>query len=334
MITKAPRLLFLGAGASYPLGKLLMGPFMDKFRKKTNNELLEALCEKKSDLEFVLEQAEDIASKAYLAASQFNPDAILGGAPYPKVRWPEIAEVAGLARDLLDDLKRDVYVHYRDIPTPGRLTSLYTDLFKTLFEDRRPSVVFTTNYDPAMEDFCRQSNLDLVDGFVHDAQNHEYIWKRSGFDETYALTNALVLFKLHGSTNWIRSDKKIVKAPPVYGIDSAYEHALIYPATRKVAINEPFFTAYDYLEKCLSNAECCLVIGYSFRDYDTLMRFKAAAISNKNLRILILDPRANELAKELNQHGISPIPIAKTFGLQEEDYLQLLKQHLAVPTNV
>jgi hypothetical protein len=95
---------------------------------------------------------------------------------------------------------------------------------------------------------------------------------------------------------------------------------MIYPATRKVAITEPFFTCYDYLGKCLSNAEFCLVVGYSFRDYDVLMRFRAAAISNEKLRIAILDPNAGEICDEIERYGIRATPINASLGEKTEIY--------------
>jgi len=106
---------------------------------------------------------------------------------------------------------------------------------------------------------------------------------------------------------------------------------MIYPATRKVAIEEPFFTAYDYLEQCLDKAQSCLVIGYSFRDYDTLMRFKSAKLSNERLRILVLDPAAVEICKTLErEHRVLAYPIPHAFGRDEEEYLALIRSGLGL----
>jgi hypothetical protein len=171
--------------------------------------------------------------------------------------------------------------------------------------------------------------MRLIDGFVQDKRTLDYVWSRDAFDGFDGATqNSLILFKLHGSTNWVRDQSRIVKSPAsVYGaLDPDYENVMIYPATNKVATKEPYFTAYDYLERCLDAANFCLVIGYSFRDYDTLMRFKSASLSNKRLRIGVLDPNAEAICNRLKSDGISAHPIPYAFGVpQESDYLPLVK---------
>ena len=92
---------------------------------------------------------------------------------------------------------------------------------------------------------------------------------------------------------------------------------LIYPATRKVAIEDPYFTAYDYLEKCLTCAELYVVVGYSFRDYDCVMRFKAAKLANPNLSVLLVDPWAGKISKEIGEAGVEAEPLPLLFPLQE-----------------
>jgi len=215
-------------------------------------------------------------------------------------KWQGFTEVAAAARALSTKLKREVYLHYRNIPDVAR-TDLLAKPIRLLKTDSHPSVVFTTNYDPAVEKFCASQNLRITDGFVNDEQAQEYIWDRSAFDDfSGSPEKSLVLFKLHGSASWHSENGRIIKGPPTYIVaDPDYQNVMIYPATRKVAIFEPFFTAYDYLERCLDNAESCLVIGYSFRDYDTLMRFKSASLSNRRLKIAVLDQTLRRSARNL-----------------------------------
>ena len=94
---------------------------------------------------------------------------------------------------------------------------------------------------------------------------------------------------------------------------------------RKRPVCPHITTAYDYLEQCLDKADSCLVIGYSFRDYDTLMRFKSAKLSNKHLKIAVLDPSAEAICEYLKSHGISAFPISYALGgKQESEYLPLI----------
>ena len=145
------------------------------------------------------------------------------------------------------------------------------------------------------------------------------MWDRNIFDRfpRDSEESTLILFKLHGSTNWIKKKNSgiIIRSESFYTEhEPDYDTMMIYPAKRKIALHEPFFTAYDYLQKCLSHAELCLVIGYSFRDYDSRMRFKSAKISNPNLRIVVLDPFAETLQKELGEDGIEIEPLPYYFG--------------------
>jgi hypothetical protein len=186
-----------------------------------------------------------------------------------------------------------------------------------------------------VEKFCARHQLRLVDGFIHDEQTQEYVWSRDAFDRFVGSPeNSLVLFKLHGSTNWVQDQGRIVRSPAsVYDVsDPDYQNVMIYPATNKVATKEPFFTAYDYLERCLDATTFCLVVGYSFRDYDTLMRFKSASLSNKRIRIAVLDPYAKKICDFLGLNGISASPINYTFGgPQESDYLALIESAVRAP---
>jgi len=340
VIVGSPSVLFLGAGASQPYEKMLMGDFVRAFRKKNErvsggpaipipipNRLLDAICGKKEDLEFLIEELEILSSLDYLGRETFNSSPF-GAIGKQDERWPGVSQLAVEARSLLADLRKEVYLHYRTISKPER-TAILKQPLTLLRNEHHPLVVFTTNYDPAVEKFCANNQLRLIDGFVHDEQTQEYVWSRDAFDRfSGSPEKSLILFKLHGSTNWVRDQGRIVKSPAsIYDVlDPDYENVMIYPATNKVATKEPYFTAYDYLERCLDATTFCLVIGYSFRDYDTLMRFKSASLSNKRLKIGVLDPYAEKICSSLRLEGISADPVPYVFGgPQESEYLSLIR---------
>lgn len=205
-IIGAPNLLFLGAGASKPYGSMLMGEFVQSFRKKATSVLLDAICNKREDLEFLIEELDAIGSRDYLESQTFNPYPE-GGAQ--KQRWPEFYQLATEARRLLAELKREVYLHYRALSDPARI-SLLAKPIALLKSPSYPTVVFTTNYDPAVEKFCASQGLRLTDGFVHKEQTQEYVWDRAAFDIfVEPPENSLVLFKLHGSATWHLEHERI-----------------------------------------------------------------------------------------------------------------------------
>jgi hypothetical protein len=329
-----PKLLFLGAGASKPYGKPLMGEFIHSFREKIEGPtvLLDAICEKHEDLEFLIQELEALSTRDYLEKESFDPNPPGSGPFGQQWRWPDFQKLAIEARELLARLKKEVYLEYRSIPDPAQ-TSILEQPIKLLKTDSYPMVVFTTNYDPAVEDFCEIHGYGLTDGF--EAIGRQDVWDRKhfySFDKhdpaiAKALEPSVVLFKLHGSANWFKSKGKIILSSPMYTNDPDYPNVMIYPATNKVAKDEPFFTAYDYLQRLLDKAESCLAIGYSFRDYDTLMRFKSAKLSNPDLKIAVLDPNAEALCEFLSGHGISAHAIPYAFGSEQLSmYLPLIAE--------
>jgi hypothetical protein len=317
-IVESPRLLFLGAGASKPLGKMLMGEFVEHLTKQVSNEryadLLRAICQEKPDLEFLIEQLEEISTKRYFGNVHTYQRGDGGRSSFQAMS--SLAALATLANSALEWVKREVYRHYSNLETPQRV-DLLGGIIDRISTTPGCVVVFTTNYDPSIETLRSSKGWRLVDGFGHDAWRQEYSWNRSVFDEFKSSGEpTVVLFKIHGSTNWISDSKRIVKSVSIRAaeVEDGYQNVMIYPATRKVAISEPYFTCYDYLGKCLSHAEFCLVVGYSFRDYDVLMRFRAAAIANEKLQVAILDPNASTICKEVGKYGINALPIVGSLG--------------------
>jgi hypothetical protein len=98
----------------------------------------------------------------------------------------------------------------------------------------------------------------------------------------------LVLFKLHGSVFWQKSEEQIVfnRQPSLEEI----EYVLLYPMQTKTIVEDPFLTCYNYFEECLRNAKLMIAIGYSFGD-DYLNQVIARCQSaNPDLEIMVFNP--------------------------------------------
>ncbi len=329
-IIEAPCVVFLGAGASQILGLKLMKDFVGSLKNSNppEKELFEAICEQGEDLEYLFEELSSLETKEYLTFTS-QQEGIYG--LNSKVQATGHG-IKAMAQSLSLWLKEKVFTHYRRIDEDSKKLLILANILKPFLHKFQPLVVFTTNYDPVVETLCRtQLNCTLIDGFRNDASRSEYFWDRDVFDKaSFSSGESLVLFKLHGSANWVQSGSRVSKGASMFGRDDTlYKNVLIFPATRKVAIEDPYFTCYDYLGKCLSNAELCLVIGYSFRDYDALTRFKAAEIQNPKLRILVLDNMADERIKFLSENGIQGTALPYVVGIQEDQYLPKLAGALA-----
>jgi len=307
-ISAAPNVLFLGAGASRPLGKKLMGEFVISLKENpqiANDYLFSDIVQKKPDLEFLLQELQEIGTKGYLAFRVERANML-----------QQFKEVGAAASALRFRIEREVFLHYRGFDNDKETTTLFLPLFERLAKEITPSplVVFTTNYDPAIETFCRLSGkYECVDGFVHDPESKEYVWSSNGYESTIVRTDRrpVILFKLHGSTDWVKRGERLVKggAPIFAGGDPKHSNMMIYPATEKIAYFDPFFTCYTYLEECLSRARYCLVIGYSFRDYDALTRMRAAMRKNPGLVLEVLDPNATTIVDRVLDFEIKAKPI-------------------------
>jgi hypothetical protein len=181
------------------------------------------------------------------------------------------------------------------------------------------------------------SKYELEEGLELDPLAKAAYWNRKQFDlysfNRYSLglvKRYLVQFKLHGSVDWIRSDKsgRIVRAPAMYDLldSDEFQNAIIYPAGNKVANRDPYFSAYEYFSKCCEQADLLLVIGYSFRDYDILNRLMGAHARNEELKIILLSPDAHgimlDAIDEDFRYSIKPVPAYFGDSSQQTGYLE------------
>jgi hypothetical protein len=315
VITESPVSLFLGAGASQPLGKPTMQPFVyglgPKLSGEKLRELLKHLVSKcGEDLEQILAELDAITN---LKSSEM----VYGSYANSQHNMRE------LAPKLRTAIEYEIIQTYSVIQLP-QLLSLYSPLFDLVFsgldQDKCCLPVFTTNYDPAIEDFCdaRSQEYDLIDGFVQVGR--QYVWDAKQF-HSFKLNKAkrnVVLFKLHGSVDWlfVKRKKAIVRTEPFHQMvdEERYKNVLIYPAVHKVATDEPYFTAYDYYGRCCERSKILLTIGYSFRDYDALARLRSAMSFNSDLKVVLLAPDARAILAPLPLERERLVEVDQPFG--------------------
>ena len=358
-ILNAPVILFLGAGASVPLGKPTMVQFVRRLSKRINDGLEKTVLNilaklRAEDLETILEDLDAIIGLDYVTSVQgwdyekiFATHSFPGYSPSPEPTPPSKSQVreftitASTAKQLRERIEKEVIKEYRNVSSQ-KTQILYEPLLDRIFSHVDPNKhclpVFTTNYDRSMEVFfsLQHDRYAIVDGFKEDLASREYYWDSGVFDEFQLVPSKrnLVLFKLHGSVDWlhVKAADRIIRAQAIRvetGEDE-YANRLIYPAKRKVAIEEPYFTAYDYYGRCSENSKFCLTIGYSFRDYDALTRLKAAIRANPQFRLALISPEASNILNGLPFHPSRRTAIDMRFGEGEdiESYLKPLDIYL------
>jgi len=304
------------------------------------NKLFQQIIGVNPDLEFLFQELEDWMQKGYVEdLSPIVNDSSGGVVTRPRGATPSVSSkiIARHASVLITELRKRVFEAYKDLNEPAKVASLFVPLFDGIFSQldaqKFPLVVFTTNYDPAVEVFCQycSDSYELEDGFSTDQALGAFRWKRENLQSfaVHGKKKTIVLFKLHGSARWVRKSEDVIKLPfPIYaeaGLD--YANVLIYPATRKVAMDDPFFTAYDYFQRTMDNCGCCIVIGYSFRDYDALTKLVSASTFNPRLKLVVVDPNSKALCQNLSQKGIRCTPAPQRFE-RDGGYLQLVAQHV------
>ena len=182
-----------------------------------------------------------------------------------------------------------MYAFYTKQLHKAEVVGLYAPLFSLLnghFRDNS-TTIFTTNYDTAIEQYCRYEGVKLIDGFQKTGPS--LVWSPAEhYQKLDPSQKAITLFKLHGSLTWRKIGNEIFE----FGMSAKSmpgDISLIYPTeTKEYPYEEPFKTAYKFLDRFLSTAEVAIVIGYSFRDRGITYIIDEAQSTNPNLKFIIV----------------------------------------------
>lgn len=306
-IYKQPLILFLGAGASAPLGKKTTVEFLKWLlvQMPTMAELILAA-------ERYIQPSEEVGGLDVEAVLDFLDGVVRAGRLLDKLGGDErlvstfkrsvltdIVKVSEYEK-LFNEIKDLVVEHYSEVDGEKAF-----DLYRPLLElaTSQPLPVFTTNYDLALEKAYESTStpsydlssapFSLIDGFTRQRVVTP-TWSRSVYDD-YEPTGAdVILFKLHGSVDWVRTPSGVIQRVESQKRDpGGMTTEIAYPSRLKMEIHEePYRTNYDYLLACLLHAKVCAVIGFSFRDQEIVEELRQAIQLNKKLRLLIIDPKS------------------------------------------
>lgn len=333
-------MLFLGAGASAPLGLKPTAPFLDllqvrlkpliepkapkKFYDHGYEESFDLLFSKAAtfyrvmvpDSELVLDYlgvlakvCEDLNNLPDL----FRELASTGGVPNYHRQWSDMLEMVS------EQIKKVIVEHYSRVDGQKAWT-LYNPLLERLCSFGRVLPVFTTNYDWVFESIAAAKNekVNFIDGFTTGSAMGEH-WDQAVFKNFEPNENRmnLALFKLHGSTSWYKEEsppQRILKytAEPSMNLPGA-RSVLIYPTQvkDKAVKEDPFKTAYEYLLETLVRTNLCIVIGFSFRDPAIHETFRTALEKNSKLKLIVVEPAVDE------EGGLSLDELIRKLGIEK-----------------
>lgn len=219
---------------------------------------------------------------------------------------PALASVvtidAGVAEnDLLEKLRRALEAFIRDKalkPDQETVVSYLAPLLSPKWP--KPVEIFSVNYDIGVELLCGALKWRLVDGFEPEWNPGLLRASRNSAESP----NTVLLYKLHGSALWYRSEVgTLVKShirpdpanPEVRLFDGRKaDQLLLYPAFKHPK-ESPFLDLAQILRERISQVKFVIVVGYAFGDEHLRHIFREAFAQNPNVRMILIDPNARSI---------------------------------------
>lgn len=316
IIHKSPRslkpennlVIIIGAGASVPMGIPTMKGFTKEFEKhcdevlskdytkefiKYNLRYLKKVANLGSywDLEELLLRVRELKNAENSAITKLYRKFSFKGNSMPKAKFDE--RISSMAEEY-SELERELLRFIREKcirPDIEKGMEIYSNLFKLSknFNLR----IFTTNYDPIIENVCEKLNISYADGFMPKGNTGYFTWTPESLN-----SEKLNLFKLHGSITWYKDPNgKIIKFPIDISDRRDVQSVIIYPTEYKELFNPPFNRLYFEFSKSIFNSTNCLAIGHSFRDpYMRELLFEK--MKQDGYKLTIVDPIAKSIRKQ------------------------------------
>ena len=329
---------FLGAGASVAAGvpdtyafvKEYLDSLQEAEKKRTIEEIIRTLKQWKGteiDIELLLETLTKLKDKDLDPVLQFYPRKDFSLSGYDE------------KEPLIDSLKD--FIKTKGIVSEEKVQ--YLQPLLAFIEETPPLDIISVNYDTSIEQFCNIHKLTYQDGF-------EVHWNPKSFHKDHT---EIRLYKLHGSVMWYQTDRgDYIKLPVMTGESKIQlitgekaENLMLYPM-QKWDYAEPFLELSVEIKRLLESDACkfLIVAGYSFRDEHIIRILWDSARKNRNLRVILIDPKAYNIYCEklkfydrnfTNPSSLSgkviclPYLFEKVLPSLKNYYLQSLKEGLS-----
>jgi len=337
-------MLFLGAGASKPLGIPTMREFTDVILNELNSRAKSQT--QKNIIRDYLPHLQEIQSD--VSGFGWEPDiesilSVLEARAEPRRALENIGPMITLyskrranisadskAEQVIREIEDIIYEKCMNDLNHDLAVRYYSDLWETmsrnirLLDEKGHSYsmangdilireVFTTNYDLAIETFLKQRRIHYDDGYDKDPE------RDLSFTSQWR-DNSVNLFKLHGSINYyVRTNGKVIQSDTEISEKDFYgrkvERMMIYPAGAKYTSQWPYYEYLLQLRRALIESRLCVVIGYSFRDPAIMNAFLDVIQRRPDLRIFLVSPSAENIHSYLPRDLRKQVhPIPANFG--------------------
>ncbi|MGY5147458.1 MAG: SIR2 family protein [Candidatus Nitrosopumilus sp. bin_7KS] len=298
--------LFLGAGASKIFGKPTTVEMRDKLRKYGTLSLDEVIFQsffsphEHKDIEYVLQSIRDIIKFSKSLGGKYFSNHTKNTYLNFDSNNIQYSKFFEHLENVEKELEREIYETYRwNHDFDNELLSVYDEIFNFLKIHSESITVFTTNYDRSVEEYCnlRSSFNQLIDGFSRDPPYSEFsVWDGNYDIKTPESITPIRLFKLHGSLNW--KDHKthgIIKTSETKIDDpNIIRHIAIMPTRTPKDEEEtsPYADLLNIFSNRMEQHDACIVIGFSFRDYQINRVFQE--FMSKRKPLICISPTAME----------------------------------------
>lgn len=225
------------------------------------------------------------------------------GELFNSTKNPHYIEQVEKTRDLIQQ-QISKLVRYKAYPfDAGKESFQHLSIMKLLMskldKDDSKLEVVTTNYDKVIEKAAEKGKITVFDGFGFDSHpvfdDSWFDWnlskksQDSNTNEVEYKPNVIDLLKIHGSIDWFREKKEIVKK--VNG-KNVKKQVMIFPSSDKYkqSYDKPYFELMSHFQNILRKPNTLLLTsGFSFSD-DHISRMIIDAVKiNSGLRVLITD---------------------------------------------
>ncbi len=300
--------IIIGAGASVPMGIPAMKGFTKEFEKhcdevlskdstkeiiKYNLRYLKKVANlgRYWDLEELLLRVRELKNAENSAITKLYRKFSFKGNSKPKDKFDQ--KISSMAEEY-SELEREVLRFIREKcirPDIEKGMKIYSNLLK--LNKKFNLRIFTTNYDPIIENVCDKLNISYADGFMPKGNTGYFTWAPESLN-----SEKLNLFKLHGSITWYKdSNGRIIKFPIDISDRRDVQSVIIYPTEYKELFKPPFNRLYFEFSKSIFNSTNCLAIGHSFRDpYMRELLFEK--IRQDGYKLTIVDPIAKSIRRQ------------------------------------
>ncbi len=290
--------LFLGAGASAMFGKHTTSEFLQLLPKRLDAEtgkFYKRLDDKLrfKDIEEALQALKDVRlfGKTDVSKVVFASTSMPGSQDAQSGFWPSCTEL----KNQIESVIKSHYAWNHD--HDQKLQDAYDQIFRDLKSRTGAVTVFTTNYDTAIETYCRMAERTCVDGFAERYGRRAW----TGDFGTQNAKNPVRLYKLHGSLEWkLHKTYGIIMSPELSGGPNIKKDIMIMP-TRSPKDEEdenPFSEIFGLMKKEFKEQDACIAVGCSFRDESVNEVFREF-IQDKKMLIVISPTVVEDLSDNL-----------------------------------